>query len=189
MLYFVRHGSTDWNENKNEKGEKAPKCQGRADIELNDLGILQAQATAKLLKDVNFSKVICSPLKRAKQTCEIINTSNVPVEYDNRIIEREFGEFEGLTTAEFDYNGFWNSINEVYGKNAETLQEMRDRVFDILDELEDFPNNENILMVSHGGVGIFVTEYFKGKPRNGDYLLYALPNGKPAIFDFQNPID
>ena len=42
MLYFVRHGSTDWNENKDVNGNKDPKCQGRIDLPLNDTGIQQA---------------------------------------------------------------------------------------------------------------------------------------------------
>ncbi len=189
MLYFVRHGATDWDEHKNEKGEKEPRCQGRADTELNQLGILQAQATAKVLDSIKFDKVICSPLKRAKQTCDIINTQNVSVEYDNRIIERDFGEYEGLPITAFDYNGFWNGKNEVFGNRAETISELRTRVYNLLEELEDYPSDKNILLVSHGGVGLVVTEYFKGKPKNYDYLLYAIPNGKPVIFDFQKPAD
>ena len=43
MIYFVRHGSTDWNENKNSQGIKEPKCQGRVDLELNEKGISQAK--------------------------------------------------------------------------------------------------------------------------------------------------
>ena len=108
MIYFVRHGSTDWNENKNEKGIKDPKCQGRADLDLNQKGISQALQTAEQLKGIKFDRVICSPLKRAKQTLEIIYSGNRPVEIDERVIERDFGEFEGLTRAEFDFNGFWN---------------------------------------------------------------------------------
>lgn len=186
MLYFVRHGATDWNENKNSQGEKEPRLQGRADIELNTLGILQAQATAEVLKNVVFDKIICSPLKRAKQTCDIINKNNVPVKYDNRVTERDFGEFEGLTVKEFDYKGFWNSQHEVKGKNAETINELTDRVYNLLDELEDY-SKQNILIVSHGGVGLVLSSYFKGKPANGDYLQYIMPNGKPLVFDFENP--
>ncbi len=186
MLYFVRHGATNWNENKNELGEKDPKCQGRADIELNELGILQAQATAETLRDIKFDRIICSPLKRARQTCDIINKNNLPVEIDNRIIERDFGEFEGLPQSKFDFMGFWNAKNEVKCKNGETIQELTDRVYDLLDELEDSAK-ENILIVSHGGIGIIISTYFKGKPQDGDYMKYAIPNGKYLTFDFENP--
>ena len=59
MIYFVRHGSTDWNENLNEKGLKDPKCQGRADLDLNEKGILQAKQLAEQLKNVKFAKNQC----------------------------------------------------------------------------------------------------------------------------------
>lgn len=187
MLYFVRHGATDWNEYKNEFGEKDAKCQGRADIELNEMGKIQAQATAKFLKNVKIDRIICSPLTRAKQTCEIINFNNLPVEYDNRLIERDFGEYEGVNVSKFDFNAFWNGKNELFGNRAETIDELRTRVYNFLIELEDYPNDKNVLVVSHGGVGLIVTEYFKGKPKNYNYLEYIIPNGKPLIFDFQKP--
>ena len=106
MIYFVRYGSTDWNENKNAEGGRDPKCQGRVDLELNETGIAQALATAESLKDKKFDRVICSPLIRAKQTCDLIYHGDTPIEIDGRIIERDFGEFEGRTRAEFDFKGF-----------------------------------------------------------------------------------
>ena len=88
MIYFVRHGATDWNENKNTQGQKDPKCQGRADLDLNEKGVEQAKQTAEKLKGIKFDRVICSPLKRAKQTLDIIYTGETPVELDERVIER-----------------------------------------------------------------------------------------------------
>ena len=54
MIYFVRHGSTDWNENVNAQGVKEPKCQGRANLDINAKGILQAEQTAQQLKNVKL---------------------------------------------------------------------------------------------------------------------------------------
>ena len=106
MIYFVRHGATDWNEHVNEKGEKDPKCQGMADIPLNQNGINQAKKLAETLKNVKFDRVICSPMTRTRQTCEIIYNGNVKVEYDSRLVERDFGEFEGLTKSQFNFKEF-----------------------------------------------------------------------------------
>ena len=64
MIYFVRHGSTEWN--------KLYKCQGKADISLSQEGIDQAKETAKALKNVKLDACFCSPLLRAKQTFEVI---------------------------------------------------------------------------------------------------------------------
>ena len=85
MLYFVRHGSTDWNDNINSKGEREPRCQGRANIQLNQKGICQAKETYEKLKDIKFDKVVCSPLDRTRTTCELVYKGNTKVEYDERI--------------------------------------------------------------------------------------------------------
>ena len=64
-IYVTRHGQTDWN--------VQGKTQGRADIELNEVGIKQAKQTKEELKNIDIDLIICSPLKRAKKTAEIIN--------------------------------------------------------------------------------------------------------------------
>ena len=183
MIYFVRHGSTDWNDNKNSEGVKCPKCQGRVDLPLNEAGINQAQQTKSLLKNVKFGRIICSPLLRARQTCDIITNGATNVEIDNRLIERDFGEFEGLTRNEFDFNGFWNENSKQNFKRAETIQQVKARVFEFLDELKK-NSNDNVLLVSHGGVGCVLMSYFKGKPQDGNYLTFEIPNGSPLILDF-----
>ena len=85
-IYVTRHGQTDWN--------VQGKTQGRADIELNEVGIKQAKQTKEELKNIDIDLIICSPLKRAKKTAEIINEGrNIPIIFDDQIIERNFGEF------------------------------------------------------------------------------------------------
>ena len=183
MIYFVRHGSTDWNENINAQGQKAPKCQGRADLDLNEKGVLQAQKTAEQLIGIKFDRVICSPLKRAKQTLEIIYSGNSHVEIDERVIERDFGEFEGLTRAEFDFAGFWNANSKQKYRTAESIKDVERRVFALLEELKENPN-QNVLIVSHGGVGCVLVSYFKGIPVDGNYLSFEIPNGQPLTLNF-----
>ena len=187
MIYFVRHGSTDWNENVNAQGVKEPKCQGRANLDINAKGILQAEQTAQQLKNVKFDRVICSPLKRARQTLEIIYHGDIPIQIDERVIERDFGEFEGLNRAEFDFNGFWNINSNQKFERAESIKDVEVRVISLLNELKENPN-KNILIVSHGGVGCVLMSCFKGVPEDGNYLSFEIPNGKPLILDFNEMI-
>ena len=98
MIYVTRHGQTNWNLEK--------KVMGRCDEPLNDKGKSQALETKNKLLDVGIDLIICSPLLRTKQTAEIINGNrNIPVIYDDRIIERDFGEFEGMQVDNFDFHG------------------------------------------------------------------------------------
>lgn len=186
MIYFVRHGSTDWNDYINEQGQNEPKCQGRADIPLNQKGINQAKLTAIALKDIKFDKVLCSPLKRAIQTCKIIYSGNALVEIDERLIERDFGEFEGLTRDQFDFYDFCNENSTQKFVKAESIEDVKKRVFSLLDELKENPN-QNVLIVSHGGVGCVIMSYFYEVP-NGNYSCFEMPHAKPLILDFNSNI-
>lgn len=81
-IIVIRHGQTYWN--------AFGKLQGQTDIELNDVGMQQAEKTGKLIKNENIDLIITSPLKRAKKTAELINKNfKVPIIEDNRLIERD----------------------------------------------------------------------------------------------------
>lgn len=181
MIYFVRHGSTDWNLNKDENGNIAAKFQGWADIPINEVGKGQAQKIAEELKGIKFDKVFCSPLTRAKQTCEII--SSLPYVIDNRIIERNFGEFEGKTISEFDFLGFLNPDNDDKYQKAEGVKHFMNRVFQFYDELKNY-KDQNILVVSHGAVGVCTMVYFEGNKDFNGLEHYKFPNGTYKIFEF-----
>ena len=93
-VIFVRHGETNWN--------KIGRQQGKINIILNETGLRQAKQAAEQLKDVHFDHVYCSPLMRARQTAQAIcKGRTVPVTYDERISERDMGEFQGKHWEEF----------------------------------------------------------------------------------------
>jgi broad specificity phosphatase PhoE len=104
VLYYVRHGETDWN--------VAGRLQGWHDPALNAVGRRQAAVCADILRDLiereGCSPLDCgyvtSPLQRARQTAEIMRAALglAPGEYrvDPRLREIGFGEWEGLTLRE-----------------------------------------------------------------------------------------
>lgn len=74
-LLVVRHGQTNYNLNH--------IILSKTDDPLNETGISQAQTTAKNLEREKIDLIISSPLRRAKQTAEIINKGrNIPIIYD-----------------------------------------------------------------------------------------------------------
>ena len=152
MIYVTRHGQTNWNLEK--------KVMGRCDEPLNDNGKSQALETKNKLLDVGIDLIICSPLLRTKQTAEIINGNrNIPVIYDDRIIERDFGEFEGMQVDNFDFHGYWNYYkNEQYQK-AENIQVFFKRVYCFLENIVINYSDKNIFIVAHVGV-IFTVKCF-----------------------------
>lgn len=152
-LLITRHGQTDWNVQK--------KVMGRYDEPLNKKGLEQAEKTRKVLLDEKIDIIICSPLKRAKQTAKVINKDrNIPIIYDDRIIERDFGEFEGIETKDFDFHGYWNYYKNIQFKSAENIQDFFKRVYDFLDDITKKYEGKNVLLVVHGGISIPIACYF-----------------------------
>jgi len=175
-ILLTRHGQTEWNVLK--------KVQGKADIDLNETGIEQAVITAEKLKNEKIDLIISSPLKRALQTAKIINkTKNLPIIIDHRISERDFGEFEGKETSEFNFKEFWNyKANKKYEK-AENIKEFFDRIYEFLDEIKETYKNKRVLIVTHGGVSISVKCYFSEIPDMDTLLTLCIDNCEVEKFE------
>lgn len=167
-ILVTRHGQTDWNTEK--------RVQGRTDMQLNDKGIEQAYQTKENLKDEKIDLIICSPLKRAKKTAEIINEDkNVEIIYDERLLEICYGENEGKVHNEFDYEGVWDIVNTHEYKDCEKVNEFLKRVHSFLDELKN-RNEENILIVTHNGVCRAINTYFNGIPEDKNLIKLGIKN-------------
>ena len=91
-LYVIRHGQTKCN--------KENKYNCRLDEDINEIGIKQAEEASKIVKNLDIDLIICSPMIRTKHTCEIVNVNNIPVIYDERIMERDGGVLTNTTIDE-----------------------------------------------------------------------------------------
>ena len=181
MIYITRHGQTNWNVQK--------KVMGRCDEPLNETGLKQAEETKNNLSDTNIDLIICSPLTRAKQTAEIINKErNIPIIYDERIIERDFGEFEGMETKNFDFHGYWNYYKNEKYKKSENIQEFFKRVYDFLEDITKKFQGKNILIVAHGGISIPVECYFSENIPEGSLVDAGLVLGNCQIRNYETKV-
>lgn len=182
MIYITRHGQTDWNIKK--------KVQGRCDVPLNNTGINQAFETKNNLFDTDIDLIICSPLLRAKQTAEIINEDrNLPIVYDDRIIERDFGEFEGMQTSDFDFHGYWNYYKNEQYQQAENIQIFFERIYSFLDDIEKNYSDKNVLLVAHGGVSIPVACFFNEKIPKGSLVEAGLVLGNCQVLAYPSKVN
>lgn len=101
ILYYIRHGQTDWNAEL--------RFQGQKDIPLNDNGRAQARRNgeklAGLIEEPERLDFIASPLGRTRETMQIVRAAMGldPLDYrmDERLIEASYGVLEGTTLAEF----------------------------------------------------------------------------------------
>ena len=177
-ILLTRHGQTEWNLLK--------KVQGKADIELNEKGIEQAETIRVSLKEERIDLILCSPLKRAIQTAEIINQGrNIRMIIDERLSERDFGEFEGMSNTDFDFNAFWSYKQNLKYDKAENIKDFFRRVYKFLDSIKNEYAGKRILIVAHGGISIPVKCYFKGIPNVETLLPLGLKNCEIAKYSYK----
>lgn len=168
-LYVTRHGQTNGNVERIMDGSKR-------DIPLNEIGISQAQKTSEELKDTCFDLIICSPLTRTRQTMEIINTNNTPVIYDDRIIERDCGEFTGKSFDCLNRDLYWNYHDTTIYESAENIKDFFQRIYDYLNYIKEEYRDKRVLIVTHGGVSKAIHCYFNGIPEDGNLQNTGLNN-------------
>ena len=112
---------------------------------------------------------------------EIINEGrNIPIIFDDQIIERNFGEFEG---EKIKFDEFWDYNAHPRYQRAETIQEIISRISNFLDKIKEEYKDKNVLLVTHGGVSIAINCYFKGIPEDGKLINYCLHNCEVQEFE------
>jgi len=153
-LYVVRHGQTDWNINE--------KIQGQKDIELNDTGILQARSLKEEFNKLDVDLIMCSPLKRARKTAEIINQDKkLEIIYREELIERGLGDFEGKD-CETEEDEIYNYYKNDSKMNVEPVVELCNRINKLLNEIKTNYSTNTIILVTHSGTARAIEGYFYG---------------------------
>ncbi|WP_251460488.1 histidine phosphatase family protein [Heyndrickxia faecalis] len=150
LFYFVRHGQTEWNADRNRY------C-GRSDIGLSQTGVRQAELAAGVLKDIPFDVVYASTLGRAVHTAEIlVKGRNLKIHQDPRLVETDFGAWEGERQEDFTvkYADNWEAWLKDPGAThagytGETAVQVYNRVRACIDELVEKHPEETVLVVAH----------------------------------------
>lgn len=147
-FFLVRHGQTGWN--------KEARFRGRVDIELDERGVKQAEATAERLAGCEATAVFSSPLRRAVMTAEpVARRLGLEVAPLEGINDMDFGSWEGRSVDEVrerDGELFeqWRLRPDVIRiPEGETLDEVRDRAAAALDELGGRYENDTVVLVTH----------------------------------------
>jgi len=149
-IILIRHGQTVWN----EEG----RFQGRLNSPLTKKGELQAKENAEKLKknieDFENIKIFSSPLGRARDTayiiCDELGINRDMVIFDNRIIEFNYGIFEGqkkedmMKRQEFRDREANKWSYEI--ENGESYILVQDRVKDFLNSIKD---EKKVIIVAH----------------------------------------
>jgi len=151
-LLLVRHGHTEWS--------RSGRYQGRSDPPLISEGGEQARELGLRLKGLDIESIFTSPLLRARETAELIAGMlgiGAPI-VDPRLIEIDYGTWEGLTQAEIrlrspDQLRRWKRTPELASApGGESLSHIRERLLlFLLDPMWAAHRGGGILIVSHTG--------------------------------------
>lgn len=161
IIYVARHGQTDFN----IQGRYA----GSTDVPLNNAGLQQAENLSEKLADKSFDIIISSPMKRARQTADMIKKHNlhIPIVILNDLAERSVGVFEGLTREEAKvrypkmYERNCTRQLDDAPANGETIRQFDCRIAKALQEIKNTYADKTILLVCHGFVSRVINRQIK----------------------------
>jgi len=147
--YFVmRHGEAE----NNTEGVLSAKENNPH--HLTEKGILDTKESVKELKNEKIDLIISSPFIRTKETAEIvadlIGIDKKEIQYDKRIGEHNFGDFDNKPIAE--YYKYYSSFEEAFIKplpGGESYTDTKKRIGEFIYELERNFYNKNILVITH----------------------------------------
>lgn len=139
-FWFLRHGETDWN--------AEGRSQGRSDIPLNAVGVLQARRAALALVDRDITTIVASPLDRALKTAEAVAEAlRLPVSLDDDLMEVSFGTEEGKPMGDWYDDWIAGSFTP---EGAETFTVLGARAVAAINRATAKPGP--VLVVAHGAL-------------------------------------
>ena len=142
---------------------------------LNQKRKKQAEILAAKLATESIDLIISSPLKRATQTSKIISEiCNTSVVIDDRLIEQDYGIYEGVDRLNLDF--LTNKRYFAYRyPNGESMMQVAARVHPMIEELKEKYEDKNILLLCHGGVCRVLKTFFQDMT-NEEFFKYVLLN-------------
>jgi len=183
LVYLLRHGETAWNAAGNRY------C-GRTDLPLSDVGLRQAALAARALAEAPLVAVYVSSLRRSRETGEAISAlhSTVPIE-DTRLLEIDFGAWEGLTVAEIEANdpigrAAWihDPASSRAGGTGETGREVSDRMQEALHAIANDHPAAAVAVVGHSTANRLLLAATLGTPL-ANYRRFALDNSSISLLE------
>ncbi len=163
VIYLARHGETAWS--------LTGQHTGITDLPLTERGERNAVRLGKRLAGSVFAKVLTSPSQRAARTCELAGFGTV-AEVDRDLVEWNYGDYEGLRTAEIhakrpDWDLFRDGCPN--GESPEQIGARADRVVNRVRAIKG-----NVLIFSSGHfLRVFTARWLGLEPAAGKFFMLS----------------
>lgn len=127
--------------------------------------------------------IIASPLQRALDTGRAIRAAcgDVPLIIDERIKEIDFGESEGLSTRDQDFQNRKAQFPYVHGEGESMLRFVH-RIYSFLDDVKVRYADKTVLLACHNGVARVAYSYFHSMT-NEEFMTYIVKNASVTEYD------
>lgn len=172
--FLIRHGETEWS--------ATGRHTSRTDLPLLEEGRARARALGAELEEHPFSLVLCSPLRRARETCELAGFGDVAIICED-LREWDYGDYEGLTTPEIqERNPEWNLWRDGCpgGERPREVSARADRVLARLREADG-----DAAAFAHGHILRVTTARWLGMSA-AEGARFALPAGSMGVLGFEH---
>ncbi|MEI6222357.1 MAG: histidine phosphatase family protein [bacterium] len=183
-LFLLRHGETEWNLQN--------RFQGQKDSPLTALGQEQVAAAGKELQHEPIDAVYISSLGRTLHTYEILKPflkQTHTTHISDRIVERSFGEGEGMTRAELEVHfpeemaTFKSNQYNWKLPGGESYSDTRKRASAFTDEVLANNDEKTILFITHGGVVKALLIHYLNLPLE-PWPNFTIPNAGVNVLSF-----
>jgi broad specificity phosphatase PhoE len=146
-LMLARHGETAWNVEK--------VFRGRADVNLDEVGVTQAELLGKYLGNWDLGAIYSSPLRRALDTANMVaRYQKVAVRVAEGLIDFDYGEWQSLSEQDVKriypalLSEWQDSPHKVTMPGGERLEDVRGRAVEVVDGILS-RHQGAVLLVSH----------------------------------------
>jgi probable phosphoglycerate mutase len=139
-IFLARHGETAWS----ASGQHTSVT----DLPLTERGERSAALLVGRLAGMHFDRVMCSPLLRARRTCQLAGFSD-RAEIEPRVTEWNYGEYEGLTTPEIHrQRPDWELFRDGC-PGGESIVQVAQRAEDVIQRLRSAGGNALVFSSGH----------------------------------------
>ena len=172
-LWVIRHGETVWS--------LSGAHTGRTDIPLTDAGRANAAAIGAYLAGRRFALVLVSPLERARETCRLAGQERAAA-IDPNLREWDYGDYEGLTTAQIQLENPRWSLWTDGAPHGETIAQVAARAEAAI--ARALASEGDVAMFAHGHILRVLAARWLGLPPE-DGRLFALGTGSIGTLGYE----
>lgn len=172
-VVLARHGETEWS--------KSWKHTSYTDIPLTENGRARAESLVPQMAKWDFALVLSSPLVRAFETCRIAGLAN-RAEIEPDLVEWNYGEYEGITTAEIRKTVPGWTVFSHPSPGGETAEQVAERVDRVIARAR--AADGDVVLFAHGHVlRVLTARWLELDPRMGKH--FVLSTGTVSVLGWE----